>query len=74
MFHRRWMVRRPSRYPLAHDFEAHGEEVFLRVRRESPAAYLKVCAMLVPMTREHTNRLSSLIDEQLNQAIEIIKE
>jgi len=70
------MVRRPSRYPLAHDFEAHGEEVFLRVRRESPAAYLKVCAMLVPkeMKREHTNRLSSLIDEQLNQAIEIIKE
>src|SRR5215467_1609673 len=27
---------------LARDFEAHGEEVFKRVRRESPASYLKV--------------------------------
>jgi len=26
--------------------------VFKRVRRESPAAYLKVCAMLVPRERD----------------------
>ena len=33
---------------LAEDWQQHGREVFKRVRRESPAAYLKVCAMLVP--------------------------
>src|SRR5262245_28734217 len=30
---------------LAEDWQQHGREVFKRVRRESPAAYLKVCAM-----------------------------
>src|SRR5262245_26551749 len=33
---------------LAEDWQQHGREVFKRVRRESPARYLKVCAMLVP--------------------------
>src|SRR5262245_1085861 len=31
---------------LAEDWQQHGREVFKRVRRESPASYLKVCAML----------------------------
>jgi hypothetical protein len=30
---------------LAENWQQHGREVFKRVRRESPAAYLKVCAM-----------------------------
>jgi hypothetical protein len=46
---------------LAEDWQRHGREVFKRVRRESPAAYLKVCAMLGP-------------DEQLERGIELIKE
>ena len=29
---------------LAEDWQQHGREVFKRVQRESPAAYLKVCA------------------------------
>ena len=33
---------------LAEDWQQHGQEVFKRVRRESPAAYLKLCARLVP--------------------------
>jgi hypothetical protein len=33
---------------LAEDWQQHGREVFKRVRRESPASYLKVCAALVP--------------------------
>jgi hypothetical protein len=43
-------------HDLAEDWQQHGREVFKRVRRESPAAYLKVCAMLVPkeMKVEHT--------------------
>src|SRR5215472_2668164 len=31
---------------LAEDWQQHGREVFKRVRRESPAAYLKVCVVV----------------------------
>jgi uncharacterized protein YoaH (UPF0181 family) len=46
------------------------------VRRRHPAAYLKILALLVPkeMKLEHTNRLASLTDEQIEQAIEAIEE
>ena len=39
------------------------------------AAYLKICALLVPkeMKLEHTNSVSSLSDEELDQAIAAIK-
>ena len=61
---------------LARDFEAHGEEVFKRVRRESPASYLKVCAMLVPkeLKTEHSGGVKAMTDEQLERSIEILKE
>ena len=60
---------------LAEDWQQHGQEVFKRVRRESPAAYLKVCAMLVPreMKVEHSSGVKDLTDEQLEQAIAAIK-
>ena len=60
---------------LARDFQAHGEQVLARVRRESPAAYLKVCAMLVPreMKIEHSGGVKSMTDEQLEQGIEAIQ-
>jgi len=49
--------------------------VFKRVRRESPAAYLKVCAMLVPreMKVEHSQGVKAMSDEQIEAAIELIK-
>jgi hypothetical protein len=49
--------------------------VFKRVRRESPASYLKVCAMLVPreMKVEHSNAIKDLTDEQLEAMIEYIE-
>jgi len=57
---------------LAEDWQQHGREVFKRVRRESPASYLKVCAMLVPreMQIEHTNRIKQMTDEQIEEAIQ----
>ena len=61
---------------LAEDWQLHGREVFKRVRRESPAAYLKVCAMLVPkeMKVEHsTSAIKELTDEELEQAIQAIR-
>ena len=50
--------------------------MFKRVRRESPAAYLKVCAMLVPreMKLEHSGGVKAMTDEQLERSIELIKE
>jgi hypothetical protein len=60
---------------LTADWQQHGREVFKRVRRESPAAYLKVCAMLVPreMKLEHSGGVKAMTDEQIEQAIEAIQ-
>ena len=60
---------------LAEDWQQHGREVFKRVRRESPAAYLKVCAMLVPreMKVEHSGGVKAMTDEQIEAAIEMIQ-
>jgi hypothetical protein len=60
---------------LLRDFREHGQKAIAKVRRTQPAAYLKICALLVPkeMKLEHTNSLSRLSDEQLDQAIEAIE-
>ena len=61
---------------LAEDWQQHGREVFKRVRRESPAAYLKVCAMLVPkeVKLEHsTSAIKAMTDEEIEAAIEAIQ-
>src|SRR5499433_2838111 len=60
---------------LAEDWQQHGREVFKRVRRESPASYLKVCAMLVPkeLKFEHSGGVKAMSDEQIERAIEFIK-
>ena len=61
---------------LAEDWQQHGREVFKRVRRESPASYLKVCAMLVPkeLKFEHSGGVKAMTDEQIEQGIELIKQ
>jgi hypothetical protein len=61
---------------LAEDWQQHGREVFKRVRRESPAAYLKVCAMLVPreMKLEHSGGIKAMTDEEIERSIELIKQ
>ena len=60
---------------LAEDWQQHGREVFKRVRRESPASYLKVCAMLVPreMKLEHSGGVKAMTDEQLERTLEAIE-
>lgn len=60
---------------LARDFKAHGEQVLARVRRESPASYLKVCAMLVPrqMQIEHAGGVKAMSDQQLEDGIAAIQ-
>src|SRR6266581_954757 len=60
---------------LLRDFSKHGEKAIAKVRRTQPAAYLKICALLVPkeMKLEHTNPLSSLSDEELDQALAALR-
>ena len=60
---------------LAEDWQQHGREVFKRVRRESPASYLKVCAALVPreMKIERSGGVKEMTDEQIEEAIAAIK-
>ena len=60
---------------LAADFKKHGAAAIEKVRKTQPAAYLKICALLVPreMQIEHTNRIKQMTDEEIEQAIEAIQ-
>jgi hypothetical protein len=61
---------------LAADFKRHGPEAIAKVRKQQPAAYMKICALLVPreMKVEHSGGVKAMSDEQLEAAIELIKE
>jgi hypothetical protein len=60
---------------LLRDFRQGGSKAIERVRRTQPAAYLKICALLVPreMKVEHHNLIANLTDEELEAAIEAIQ-
>jgi hypothetical protein len=60
---------------LADDFRLHGRQAIEKVRKQHPAAYMKICALLVPreMKVEHTGGVKDLTDEELDQAIAAIK-
>ena len=60
---------------LAQDWQLHGREVLEWVRRESPASYLKVCALLVPreMKIEHAGGVKAMSDEQIEETIAAIQ-
>src|SRR5262249_12390748 len=61
---------------LAADFKRHGPEAIGKVRKQQPAAYLKVWALLVPreMKVEPSGGIKAMTDEQIERSIEIIKE
>jgi hypothetical protein len=61
---------------LAADFKRHGPEAIAKVRKQQPAAYMKICALLVPreMKVEYSGGVKAMSDEQLEAAIELIKE
>jgi hypothetical protein len=60
---------------LAADFKKHGAAAIEKVRKTQPAAYMKICALLVPreMKLEHSGGVKDLTDEELDQAIAAIK-
>src|SRR5262249_8471669 len=61
---------------LAADFKKHGAAAIEKVRKQNPAAYMKICALLVPreMKLEHSARLKAMTTEQIERSIECIKE
>jgi len=60
---------------LLEDFRAWGAEAIVRVRTETPQAYLRVCATLIPkeLKLEHSQYVKTLSDEQIERAIEAIE-
>jgi hypothetical protein len=60
---------------LAADFKKHGAAAIEKVRKQQPAAYLKICAWLVPreMKLEHSGGVKAMTDEEIERAIEFIK-
>ena len=61
---------------LAADFKKHGAAAIEKVRKTQPAAYMKICALLVPreMKLEHSGGIKAMTDEQIGRSIEFIKE
>jgi hypothetical protein len=60
---------------LAADFKKHGAAAIEKVREQQPAAYMKICALLVPreMQIEHSSTIKQMSDGQIEQAIEAIQ-
>src|SRR5690349_16800178 len=71
----RRLVNKAFLEALAKDFQEGGAQAIAKVRKEQPAAYMKICALLVPreMKVEHSNPLKDLTDEQLEAMIEYLK-
>ena len=61
---------------MAKDFQEGGAQAIAKVRKEQPAAYMKICALLVPkeFKLEHTGGVKSMTDEQIERSIEMIQE
>ena len=62
-------------FALAADFKKHGAAAIEKVRKTQPAAYMKICALLVPreMKLEHSGGVKAMTDEQIEDAIAAIK-
>ena len=60
---------------VAADFKKHGAAAIEKVRKTQPAAYMKICALLVPreMKLEHSGGVKAMTDEQIEDAIAAIK-
>ena len=60
---------------LAADFKKHGAAAIEKVRKTQPAAYMKICALLVPreMQIERSSTIKQMTDEQIEEAIAAIR-
>jgi hypothetical protein len=60
---------------LLRDFRQGGPAAIAKVRKYQPAAYMKICALLVPreLKLEHSSTIKSMSDEQIEATIEAIQ-
>jgi hypothetical protein len=60
---------------LAEDFRKGGRQAIEKVRKNQPAAYMKICAILIPkeMKVEHSGGVKAMSDEQLEAAFELLQ-
>jgi hypothetical protein len=72
----RRLVNKAFLEALAKDFQEGGAQAIAKVRKEQPAAYMKICALLVPREHkvEHSNPLKAMTTEQIERSIELIRE
>jgi len=61
---------------LSADFKRHGPQAIEKVRKTQPAAYMKICALLVPkeFKVEHSNVLKAMTDEELEQTLAALRQ
>jgi len=57
------------------DFRKHGEKAIARVRRDQPGVYLRCLTLLIPREHkvEHSGGVKAMSDEEIEQAIELIR-
>jgi hypothetical protein len=72
----RRLVNKAFLEALAEDFRKGGPQAIAKVRKYQPAAYMKICALLVPreLQVEHSGGVKAMTDEQLERGIALIKE
>src|SRR5215472_15897328 len=61
---------------LLEDFREWGAEAIVRVRTETPSAYLRVCATVIPkeLKVERSAGVKAMSDEELERGIELIQD
>ena len=61
---------------LLRDFRQGGPAAIAKLRKHQPAAYMKICALLVPkdVKLEHSGGVKAMTTEQIERGIEPIKE
>jgi hypothetical protein len=71
----RRLVNKAFLEALAADFRKGGLQAIARVRKYQPAAYMKICALLVPreMKLEHSGGVKAMSDEQLERTLEALE-
>src|SRR5262245_44077043 len=71
----RRLVNKAFLEALAEDFRQGGPEAIAKVRKQQPAAYMKICALLVPRETklEHSGGVKAMTDEQLERTPEAIE-
>ena len=71
----RRLVNKAFLEALAADFRKGGPEAIAKVRKYQPAAYMKVCALLVPkeLKFEHSGGVKAVTDGQLERTLEALE-